>query len=711
MWTSWGQQRSSLPNYYDKAYKRAELPAWDDRWHTLSLPARHHLLSDVKAASSQRTPKRPTVAASRFPAAVLDELCQAGFVQVQEVGNRKLVTLVDDAISFISRVRALGRYHLLAADGSGDLGKYLSYCFNSYQLQNALYKVLGQVNINPYLLFGDLYQDYVTGWRWPGWVAEFLADPLAQPIFTLIEKAGGKVPLNQLASQLPGKHSPSEVRATVEKLITHLTLFEDLNPQTLEIEVGFHPRVHAGRLRAQQTVPRPTIERGTPIEPGPEAGIDIPDLRLVLLELAGARARLKQNHSLFQKETERFNALLDPLPSWMIDRWRLFEGTRVSQAISWARTLRLVHVKAEGDIPWLELTSRGQQWLTTSLEKQYADLYAEVRNPKERSVYSWGDRLFLGSHVTAIKEKNPGKRTQYDFSPGYDLARLQPLRDALHRALSELPLGEYCLAESFIAHAAHGKYNPVLLGGDREHVAVRLENRLVPPLEEMLEEVGRKLLRDFLYLALIPLGCLQAGQDAQGRLVIARLPRLDHYFGKELTEPDTTAPAAQATRVVVQPDFSIVIIGLNPAPVADLLPFCERVKGSTGQGAVTLRLTRDSVVRASTAGLQGAEILARLERHASIPLPRNVVQEVTDWAAWVRKVQTVSAILLRCPDAACADRVKSALGKNAERLNDTTVAFWGDRLGSAERQKLRSQGVIIEGDTGKTATRKKRKKW
>ena len=39
---------------------------------------------------------------------------------------------------------------------------------------------------------------------------------------------------------------------------------------------------------------------------------------------------------------------------------------------------------------------------------------------------------------------------------------------------------------------------------------------------------------------------------------------------------------AKVPRVVVQPDFSVILIGLNPAPVAELAPFCERVKGRAG---------------------------------------------------------------------------------------------------------------------------------
>ena len=44
-------------------------------------------------------------------------------------------------------------------------------------------------------------------------------------------------------------------------------------------------------------------------------------------------------------------------------------------------------------------------------------------------------------------------------------------------------------------------------------------------------------------------------------------------------------------KVVVQPDFSIILIGMNPAPAVELAPFCERVKGHVGQGSMIFRIT------------------------------------------------------------------------------------------------------------------------
>src|SRR5262249_38309958 len=130
-----------------------------------------------------------------------------------------------------------------------------------------------------------------------------------------------------------------------------------------------------------------------------------------------------------------------------------------------------------------------------------------------------------------------------------------------------------------------------------------------------------------------------------------------------------------AARVVVQPDFSVIVIGPNPAPAAELAPFCERTTRGGGQGAVILKITRDSIVKAVSHGMNPAEITARLRRHASNEVPANVLREVHDWSNWVRQVTASTLTVLRCPDRDTADRVMGAMKRQAERVNDTLVAI------------------------------------
>jgi hypothetical protein len=679
--------------FHDKAYKRGMLPDWDARWHRLSAAARRHFLRDVKGVGRTRVDHPPETPAERFPVEVLEELTGAGLVKVAESRGRSKVAVAREAVDFHNRLRALERYRLLSDGGGEELARYAGHCFASYELSQALYKVLHAAGIGTHALFGDVYHLYVTRRRWPGWVARYLKDPLARPVLGAVEKAGGKLPLAELPGRVPG-HDPKAVRAALEKLVTHLALFEDLDTDSLEIVVGFLPSVWEDMSRAGQPKARPALEPApAPVEPGPAGGVDVPDLRAVLLELAAERARLRQDRTLFQKEEDRFRALLEPVPDWLADDWQLTPQTRLENARRWAYALGLVAEKKDEDRRWLELSPQGSRWLSAGLNGQYTQVYDYLRNTPPGAAYYHGDFLFLGSHTTAVLDEGRGRDLFYeaDLPP----RRRQPLREALYRAFAELPAGSFVPLKTFLAHAVHGADNPLLLGGEKEKVAVRVHGRLAPPLEEQLEEIGRQLLTDLIRHRLVPLGCLQAGRDPSGRLAVARLPRLEAYFGRDMEKADEPA-VSEATRVVVQPDFTVVVIGLNPAPAADLAPFCDPLQGGAGQGSLTLRLTRDAVLRGVRGGLTAEEILGRLKRHSSTPVPGNVEQEVRDWCAWVRTVSASPATLVRCPDRATADRVQSALGKRAERLNDTTVAYPAGRLTAGERQKLLGQGVFLD---------------
>ena len=196
---------------------------------------------------------------------------------------------------------------------------------------------------------------------------------------------------------------------------------------------------------------------------------------------------------------------------------------------------------------------------------------------------------------------------------------------------------------------------------------------------------------------LIPLGCVRAAIDAEGKVCVARERRLDAYFGREVDRAELAPAADAAARVVVQPDFSVIVIGLNPAAAAELAPFCERTTRGGGRGALILKITRDSVVKAVSHGLKPAEIADRLRRHASNEVPANVLREVQDWSSWVRQVTPSTLTVLRCPDRDTADRVVSALKRQAERVNDTLVAIDQTKLTAADRNKLRRTGSSSRG--------------
>jgi Helicase conserved C-terminal domain len=733
---TWGRGNTrEIGAFHERAYGREGLAEWDVKWHGLTPQARSAFVNTVKGPARNQADHAPTYSVPRdkFGPHVLEELTAAGFVGVLPARSKTSTDRVfapARLYDFAARVRMLNRHHLLGGDRPVELGKYVEQAFYVHDLLNVMRDVLRKAGMDEYVRLDEALQRYVRNYRWPAWVSRVLRDPLADRILKAVQEAGGPVPLVELPDRVAGA-DPDKVRPAVGKLIARLVLFEDLDPQTSEIVVDFLPAVREGLARAGRPRVRPPLvvcER--PREVGPDDSPIVSDLRAFLLEVAAEPPRLRQDRHLFQKEVERFQAGLEPLPAWLMKMLGWSDERRLNQALAWARTLGLVEDVADGAQDRLRLTSKGQQWLASGLDAQYAGVYGLVNAVPSRSggytpqwrLFAIGpdsyysgfldDVRFLGEDIMVLRGEKERK-----YIPDYWEAKpedIRALRAALDRALAALDLGVFYWLDSVVAHLAYGEHNPLNLGLAPDAVAVVRGQRLIPPLEELREEAGRSLIEAFVTRRLIPLGCVRTAIDADGKVCIARERRLDAYFGRAVAASDLAPAADTAARVVVQPDFSVIVIGPNPTAAAELAPFCERAAGGGTRGAVILKITRESVVRAVAHGLEPAEIADRLRRHASHEVPANVLHEVREWSNWVRRVTPATLAVLRCPDRDTADRVMGALKRQAERLNETVVAV-GQKLTAAERNKLRTQGIIIEGHgeapASKPKARKKGRAW
>src|SRR5262249_45281703 len=141
-----------------------------------------------------------------------------------------------------------------------------------------------------------------------------------------------------------------------------------------------------------------------------------------------------------------------------------------------------------------------------------------------------------------------------------------PLRDALVRSLDALSNGTFYRLSDFLTHASFGEHNPVLLGHTLEDVRVSRSERVIAPFPEEVEAGAATGREELIGIRLIPFGAVRAGGDDRDGLLIARQRLCDLYFGRELPAGAAPLVADEATRVVVQPDFTVLIIGLNPAP-------------------------------------------------------------------------------------------------------------------------------------------------
>lgn len=491
----WGPatERGS-PAVHEKAYRRQKLAAWDARWHGLTPPARSFFIDAIKGPARTQADHAPTYSLSKdkVPSGILDELLAAGFVKVQPArsGARTSTDRVfapAELFDFATRVRMLSRRHLLDAERPSELDTYVNHAFYGHLFMGTVAGILRTAGIDDYPEIKDALRHYVTNHRWPGWVARKLKDPLAERVLEVLREAEGAIPLVELPGRIAGS-DPDKVRSAVDKLIANLAVVEGLQPETSEILVGFLPSVREGLIRAGRPRERPPlVVCDQPKELGPDDSPIVNDLRAFLFELASEPPRIRQDGGLFQKEVERFQASLEPLPPWLLRVLEWSDEGRVNQALGWARTLDLAEEAAEGGQVRLRLASKGHRWLSSGLDAQYAGIYGVLNaDPERGSIYSrpWrlfasgpdsydsgvlDDTRFLGETTVALKLKKGKSRPEYWYAKPEDF---QALRTALDRAFAALEPGTCYRLDSVGAHLAFGEHNPVRLGLAPEQVAV-----------------------------------------------------------------------------------------------------------------------------------------------------------------------------------------------------------------------------------------------
>jgi Helicase conserved C-terminal domain len=729
---SWGRPREyDNRAFHEKGFRRRDLAEWDARWHQLSPAARLAFLDQVKGpVRSYTNAPQPSVGADRFDAEALKELVDAGFVVVGpgKKSGPDRVSAVAGCYDFAARARVLRRHGPLIGGTVAALPKRIEAMCYPGPFMQAIADILRKVGINDYLSVDAAIERYVVGHRWPGWVAEISKGPLAGRVIEEVRKAAGPVPIVELAARVKG--DAGDVREAIDRLVGYFALIEDFDPATLAIVVDLPAGAREAMDQAGRPRVRPPLEKvDAPKDVGPEGGFSVHDLRALLLEIASEPPRLRQDKAFFQKEVDRFLAALDPMPKWLTESLDWSIGDRIEDAHTWARLMTLVTESADGKATRLGLSDKGERWLASPLEDQYASLFDQLRgkpragaldhlryldddryNGYGYDAVGFTDVRFLGDNVVAVKKKGT---SGYYVDPKPE--DIQALRESFYRGLSALEVGAYYRVDRLVESICFGDSNPLLVGQAQEEVIVARNGRRVPPLAEQREEVGRIALRVFIGERLIPLGCLRVAVDAEGKLCAARMPRLDAYFGRKVAAADLAGLPGGESKVIVQPDFSVVIIGTSPAPAAALAPICERSTKGSGHGAMVLKLTRESVVKAVANGLKPEEVVARLKQHASNDVPANVLREVEGWSGWVRRVSFGSMAVLRCPDAETADRVMGALKRGTERINETIVAVDGAKLAPADRAKLKEQGVIVqvsaEPAARPAAPKKRRRSW
>ena len=700
---------------HEKAWNRAKATAWDERWAALPVEARKAYLLEVKPPTSEGSFTRPNIGVDKLPPRILEVLEKSGFIEIEPGKGKRPARIVatQGAHDFSTRLRGVNRSNLLGQPTSETIIKFFRYAYANNG-ETTMLRVLAEANVSDVFSLDGMVGIYVTSRRWPEWALKLCKAKAAEPVLKAIIAAPGPVPIAGLPKLIKGFDSKSVGQALTE-LIAHMAVFEDVDTNTFELVVGLLPKVRAGLIEAANSRTRPPLKPcAEPRQVAPPGAFDVDDLRGFLLEVAGEPPRLRVDQGIFAKEEPRFLAALAPRPAWLDDRLRSSPESRVSKADSLARTLRFVDVEVDEKALRLVVSSKGRSWLASGFEEQYGKVFEHYRStakPKPSAyrarylddfdddfdddyheAYSSGDSKFLGLSVAIWPWK--GKTRPHDFYGDSDPELREAMREVLRKVFASLPVGVFHRWADVLSHWCFERFNPLTLGQDPAKLSIAVDRCPIPrELPERLEQAGKTLLEGFLMRRLVPLEAVHVGLDEAGDLCVARLPRLEGYFGRPYDAGGT--PGGSKTKVIVQPDFSVVVIGLDPGAAAELAPFCDRAGGRAAQGALTFKISRESVIRAASQGLDERAIIARLKKHASVDVPINVLREIEEWAGRIRMVNVKPITVVRCPDPATAARVAGLLGKKAERLGETMVALNEPALTTADRVKLKENGVLI----------------
>jgi hypothetical protein len=230
--------------------------------------------------------------------------------------------------------------------------------------------------------------------------------------------------------------------------------------------------------------------------------------------------------------------------------------------------------------------------------------------------------------------------------------------------------------ERFLDHHASAA-NPLRAAADAGRPVT--DYRDVPLTGEQLEAAWRAALVLVFEGFLAPFGGARLGRLPEG-FGLELSPIGHHLLGAEQALEPGALDAAQGPEpegaVLVQPDFSVVLIAASPAAEARLATVAERLPRSPDQRVGALfRLTRASVQAGAHAGLEPEALLDGLLEHGPSPLPGNVRHEVRAWSAEVASLAWERPLVLRCPDAAIAERLLLAAGAHLELLGDRVLVL------------------------------------
>lgn len=342
------------------------------------------------------------------------------------------------------------------------------------------------------------------GERWLRWLRPTFSSG-EERLFAALVAAGGRAPTHALPSLVPDL-SGEELDRARWGLCRKLVLFHDLDPERLDLEVGFLASVRLALGPRRRSALR--VRAATPTF---SAVLLVDDALSLLHGLRRSRPRAGWAPPRTDAVLE-LSRWLDPVPAWVEERAGAF-GIR--RAVTAYEILRQGgYVDAEG-----RATASGRALARLSRDAQIRTLLEPRR---------WGPR----DPVRAC-----GVRSRLREGGGE-----LPVLAAVRSAFAELGVGKSHSLADFVAWASQDGRAVVLAGRASSEVRTTVNGRPLPPFAEVHELASRRLLGELVAEDLLVHGGVALGFDG-GELVFSLTPLGAWLIGLRESYPLRAIPA------------------------------------------------------------------------------------------------------------------------------------------------------------------------
>jgi hypothetical protein len=574
-------------------------------WGELSIPARRTFLDGI-------TPGLSFLPGLGDPA--VSELRDAGLLV--ESGGTGYLAVSERYGGFHQVMKALAKHPLFESPGLASLCSYLSEHY-SQQERSQLHESLA-------LLPNDLPRiaGFVSSAEWLQAALSRSGRPseaweTARAMLSFFTEQRDRIAVRDLEEYFPGSRR-EDLCAGARLGMQRAVFFLGLRRSDMEPLLGVWPAA-ARRLRRLSVVLAPEPVRVDHVFCHPFLVEDMTTL-LVCARVAPIPLRRGDDRP-FVRFVEETGAMLLSIPEWLERFTGLSVEGRIGLALQALRLTGLLAPAGAGGGASLAPSASGSAWIGKPLAERRELLVGELAGTREKPT-----RLF-----DLLEE-------EWSAADG----GREEIRPWLVQAFSCVPVTTFIRFGDFAEYqAAIGSplaAVPTIAGlgsAGSAAGAPAVASGLAP--EEALEELWKSFLGVFLGRCILGLGGAEAGITPDGKPGFRMTGAGRALLGLPhdgFAEPDPAAANSVAT-LIVQPNFEIVFLAPSPGFEAILGRFCERIGREVG---VLYRLTRESLQRAATAGIDAEAVLRALSGGSRSPIPSNVEHEIRGWMEITEKV-------------------------------------------------------------------------